>query len=107
MNRVKDTLLVVLAVSTVALALVQYNTERVIAQAVQGITVLNQRTQPVPVVQVSKWEYRTDSCNGLTPECLQLSGTGLQGWELVAVSRGPSTPGSLSNWVFVFKRPKS
>lgn len=108
MDRFKNTLLVILAFSTVALAIGQYNTAHVIAQAIESVKVVNKREEVVPVVQVSQWEYKTASCIGAQPDCYagQFIAVGLQGWELVSLSRGPAGPGNNYTWDFVFKRPR-
>ena len=92
MNRFKNILLVITALSLVVLAIGQYQTRRVIAGS-------------VPVVQVTKWEYKVDSCTGPNLHCANFMLAGLQGWELVTVSRGPEK-GTQFTWEFVFKRPK-
>lgn len=105
MNRFKNVLLAVIALSLVALAIGQYFTARVIAGAQESVYVANTRIQPVPVVQVTQWEYSVGSCTGLNLHCANFTAAGAQGWELVTISRGPEK-GSVYNWEFVFKKPK-
>ena len=102
MNRFKNVLLVTMTVALVALAIGQY---RVAADANENVYVVNSKDMPVPVVQVTKWEYRVDSCTGQNPNCFGFTLAGQQGWELVTVSRGPER-GTLFTWDFVFKRPR-
>ena len=92
MNRIKNTLLVVLSLSVIGLATSQYYTRRVVAHSVAQVN--------------NRWEYKVDSCTGPTPNCYGFTAAGLQGWELVIVSRGRDS-GGIYNWDFVFKRPKS
>lgn len=108
MNRLKDLLLVGLGFIAIALALGVNNTSHAIAQGNQNVKVVNQRTDAIPVVQVSRWEYATASCMGAQPSCLsdQLTSMGQAGWELVSVMRGPATDSVNCHWDFVFKRPK-
>lgn len=107
MNRFKNVLLATIALSLVALAIGQYFTARVIAGAQESVYVANTRIQPVPVVQVTQWEYSVASCTGPNLNCASFTAAGLQGWELVTVSRGPAGGNTdLFTWDFVFKRPK-
>lgn len=105
MNRLKNLVVVTLALAVVALAISQYHTARVVAGAEENVYVVNAREMPVPVVQVTKWEYKVESCTGSSLSCANLTLAGLQGFELVAVSRGPEK-GTLFTWELVFKRPK-
>ena len=79
-----------------------------IAQANQNVKVVNQKTDAIPVIQVSRWEYTTASCIGARPSCLggQITTVGEAGWELVSVIRGPATDSVNYHWDFIFKRPK-
>jgi hypothetical protein len=108
MNRLKDLLLLSLGFTAIALAIGLNNIGHAIAQANQNVKVVNQRTDPVPVVQVSRWEYTTASCTGSRPNCLggQITEVGEAGWELVSVIRGPATDSVNYYWDFVFKRSK-
>lgn len=108
MDRVKNFLLASIALSVVALAIGQYQTSRVIAGAQESIFVVNTRRQPVPVVQVTQWEYKTAFCVGSRPDCYRhFTSDGTQGWELVAVISAEANPGAHLTWDFIFKRPKS
>ena len=108
MNRFKNVLLTVIALSLVALAIGQYFTARVVAGAQESVYVANTRIQPVPVVQTTQWEYSVGYCTGTNLNCASFTAAGLQGWELVTVSRGPAGGNTnLFTWDYVFKRPKS
>ena len=70
MNKLKDTLLVILALSVIGLAISQYHTGRVIAESVQQqVYVINRKAEPVPVMQSSQWEYKTALCTGTRDSC--------------------------------------
>ena len=108
MNKLKDTLLVILALSVIGLAISQYYTGRVIAESLQQqVYVINRKGEPVPVVQTSQWEYKTTVCTGTRSSCYAtFTANGLQGWELVLISPPYEQTGTNSTWDFVFKRPK-
>ena len=108
MNRLKDLLLVSLGFTAIVLAFGLNNTSHAVAQANQNVKVVNERTDAIPVVQFSQWEYTTHSCIGIRPSCLgdQLTLAGKAGWELVSIMRGPATDSVNYHWDFVFKRPK-
>jgi hypothetical protein len=73
MNRLKDLLLLSLGFTAIALALGVNNISHAIAQTNQNVKVVNQRTDAIPVVQVSRWEYTTASCIGARANCLRFS----------------------------------
>jgi len=105
----KDLLLVSLGFTAIVLALGLNNMGHAVAQANQNVKVVNQKTDAIPVVQFSQWEYMTHSCLGVGPGCLggQLTSAGKEGWEVVSVVRGPATDSINYHWDFVFKRPKT
>jgi hypothetical protein len=105
MNGFKNLLLVTIGLALIALAIGPYFSRQGIADAQESVWVANSRVHPVPVVQVTQWEYKVDTCIGPNLNCYGFTAAGLHGWELVAVSRGRET-GTHYTWELVFKRPK-